>query len=98
MKHRFHPEALAEFQNASRYYSSKQAGLGLRFYDSVEHSIKQIVESPLRWPMLEEDIRRCLTRGFPYAVLYSVEAEFVLIIAVMHLHREPGYWHGRIAA
>jgi len=27
----FHPEALAEFQDAARRYSLSQAGLGLRF-------------------------------------------------------------------
>jgi hypothetical protein len=30
------------------------------------------------------------------AVLYSIEPDFVLIIAVMHCHREPGYWQHRL--
>jgi toxin ParE1/3/4 len=32
-----------------------------------------------------------------YAVLYSVETDYVLIISLMHSHREPGYWRKRIA-
>ncbi len=59
--------------------------------------IQQIIEAPGRWPVLEEDIHRCLTHVFPYAVLYSVEIDYVLILAVMHSHREPGYWRKRIA-
>lgn len=98
MRFEFHPEALAEFQDAARRYSLSQAGLGLRFVASVEDAIGRIVEAPLRWRILEDDIRRCLTRVFPYAVLYTVEPEFVLIIAVMHCHREPGYWRERISA
>ena len=55
------------------------------------------LESPTRWRILDEDVRRCLTPVFPYGVLYTIEPDFVLIVAVMHCSREPGYWKGRIA-
>ncbi|MEW5965689.1 MAG: type II toxin-antitoxin system RelE/ParE family toxin [Pseudomonadota bacterium] len=95
MRFEFHPEALAEYEDAARYYAGCQKGLELRFIAAVEHVIQQIIESSERWPVLEEDIRRCLTRVFPYAVLYSVD--YILIISLMHSHREPGYWRKRIA-
>lgn len=63
---------------------------------AVEHAIQQIVETPERWPVLDDEIRRCLTRVFPYAVLYSIEPDYVLIVALMHNHREPGYWRNRL--
>jgi toxin ParE1/3/4 len=97
MKFDFHPEALAEFQDAARRYRLNQEGTGLRFVASVEDAIDRILEAPLRWRILEDDVRRCLTRVFPYVVLYTVEPDFVLIIAVMHCHRKPGYWRERIA-
>lgn len=96
MRFEFHPDALVEYEDAARFYAGCQIGLELRFISSVEHVIHLIVEKPERWPELDEDIRRCLTRVFPYAVLYSIESDFVLIIAVMHSHREPGYWRKRI--
>jgi plasmid stabilization system protein ParE len=70
--------------------------LELRFIARVEAAIRQIAEAPDRWVVLEQDVRRCLTKVFPYAVLYTIEQDFVLIIAVMHCHREPGYWRRRI--
>jgi len=82
---------------AARYYANCQPGLELRFMSAVEHVIQQIVEAPERWQIIEDDIRRCLTRVFPYAVLYSIEKDYVLILAVMHCHREPGYWRNRSA-
>jgi len=97
MRFEFHPEALAEYEDAAHYYAECQKGLELRFISAVEHVIQQITEAPDRWPVLEEDIRRCLTRVFPYTVLYSVETDYVLIISLMHSHREPGYWRKRIA-
>ena len=60
------------------------------------HTVRQICEAPERWRFLEEDVRRCRTRVFPYAVLYTIERDYVLIIAVMHGHRKPGYWRERL--
>ena len=68
MKFDFHPEAFAEFQDAARGYRLSQEGVGLRFVASVEDAIARILEAPLRWRILEDDVRRCLTRLFPYAV------------------------------
>jgi plasmid stabilization system protein ParE len=96
MRFEFHPEALAEYEDAARYYAGCQDGLELRFIAAVEHAVQGIIETPERWLVLEDDIHRCLTRVFPYAVLYSIEPDYVLIIAVMHSHREPGYWRKRI--
>lgn len=96
MKYEFHPEALTEYEEAAHYYADCQRGLELRFISAIEHSIQQILAAPVRWRILEEDVRWCLTRVFPYAVLYTVETDYILIIAVIHCHREPGYWRHRI--
>lgn len=98
MKYEFHPEALSEFQAAAIYYETQQTGLGARFIAAVQVAIDHIVVSPQSWRMLEADVHRYLTRVFPYAVLYTVENDFVLIVAVMHCHREPGYWQHRVVA
>jgi plasmid stabilization system protein ParE len=95
MRFEFHPLALAEYQDAAYYYAGCQPGLDARYMAAVERVIELIVEAPQRWPIFEEDVRRCLTRVFPYALLYSVEADYILILAVMHSHREPGYWRDR---
>ncbi|MBI3773003.1 MAG: type II toxin-antitoxin system RelE/ParE family toxin [Gammaproteobacteria bacterium] len=96
MKFEFHPQALAEFEEAAHYYERCQHGLGLRFYSNVEATLQNIIENPGRWPVLHQDVRRCLTRVFPYAVLYTVEPEYVLVVAVMHCHQKPGYWSARV--
>lgn len=92
----FHPEALSEYEEAARYYAGCQTGLELRFIASVETAVRQIAIAPERWRIVEQDIRRCLTKVFPYAILYTIERDWVLIVAVMHCHREPGYWRQRV--
>jgi plasmid stabilization system protein ParE len=96
MRCQFHPEALSEYEEAARYYASRQAGLELRFMASVETAVRQIADAPKRWRIMEQDVRRCLTKVFPYAILYTIETDSVLILAVMHCHREPGYWRRRV--
>lgn len=41
MRYEFHPEALAEYGHAARYYADCQEGLELRFMAAVEHAIHQ---------------------------------------------------------
>jgi toxin ParE1/3/4 len=94
----FHPEALAEFESAVRHYEQQQTGLGSRFAAAVEAAITSVLNSPLTWPVLEKDVRRRLTRVFPYAILYSVEVDTILVLAVMHCHQKPGYWLSRAGA
>ena len=89
----FHAEALAEYEDAVKYYESHQSKLGNRFIASAQAALQTILESPARWPVLELDVRRRLTRVFPYAILYSIEN--VLVLAVMHCHQKPGYWRLR---
>jgi plasmid stabilization system protein ParE len=91
----FHPDAEAEFREAIEYYESCKHGLGEDFSVEVGAAIRRIIDFPNAWPVLEGDVRRCRTHRFPYAVAYSVEKEEVLILAVMHLRRNPDYWKYR---
>lgn len=98
MHYRFHPEARVEYLEAVSYYEERQAGLGARFTIAIEDTIHRIVEAPDRWRLIDGDIRRCLAHTFPYGVLYSVESDYVLVLAVMHHSRKPGYWRKRKAS
>ena len=97
MRYEFHPEALEEYRQAALWYGEREPEVGLKFAASVEDAIARIVEAPTRWRLIDEDVRRCLTRIFPFGILYTIEDDFVLIVAVMHFSREPEYWKSRIA-
>ena len=93
----FHPEARAEYVGAVAYYEERRAGLGTLFANEVEAALRRIQESPATWRIIEADVRRCLTRKFPFGVLYTIESDYVSVLAVMHCSREPGYWRSRQA-
>ena len=94
--HTFHPEADAEYAEAAEYYTGDGLALGGRFYEEIEALIVAITSAPGRFREFDPPARRHLAKGFPFAVVYLDEPERVWIVAVMHLHRAPGYWRDRL--
>jgi toxin ParE1/3/4 len=46
-------------------------------------------------PMKRHQVRRFNLRGFPYHLIYRIE-ENIVIYAVAHHKRRPGYWSSRL--
>ena len=97
MKYFFHPEALHEYSEAAQYYFEISPSLASAFITQVENGINQILLYPQAWQPIETDVRRCLVKRFPFGIYYTVEDNnSIMIQAVMHLSRKPGYWTARI--
>lgn len=96
MSFRFHPDAEAELSEAIQYYEDVEPGLGQDFAVEVYSAVQRVIAYPRAWMVLEGEVRRALVRRFPYGVLYSEESDGILVVAVMHLHRAPGYWKERV--
>lgn len=96
MRYVFHPEAEVEFDAAIDYYEDREPGLGYDFAVEVHSTLENILSFPKAWPILEDDIRRCQTRRFPYGIIYAVNEDVIFVLAVMHLHRGPEYWKNRL--
>lgn len=91
----FHRIAERELLEAAQYYEFESPGLGDAFLNEIERSCGLIVDNPQCGPLLSGAVRRKLVRRFPYALLYSVQADSLRILAVMNLKRRPNYWVGR---
>ncbi len=92
---RFHPEAESEMNDAAQWYESQQENLGRRFLGAVQDTVNKIRVNPELYPYAEGDVRRCLTKTFPFGVLFRIKPSGIEVVAVMHLHREPRYWSQR---
>ena len=68
----------------------------MAFYSEIEAGIALVEQYPDLWIGIGGDIRRCLIRRFPYAILYSHEAGRIYIYAIMNTAREPNYWRNRL--
>jgi plasmid stabilization system protein ParE len=95
MQVKFLAPAQAEFEEAVAYYEAQKEGLGFEFADEVKRAIQRIVQYPEAWALVSRRTRRCRTNRFPYGVIYQVRADILLIVAIMHLHREPRSWRSR---
>jgi plasmid stabilization system protein ParE len=96
MNYFFHPEARQELLDAIKYYNECGSGLGYIFMEEVQAAIDRIIRFPKAWAKLSKNTRRCLTRRFPYGVIYQELNGYILIVAIMHSKRKPGYWEDRI--
>lgn len=69
----FHPEARLELKESAAYYETCVVGLGVSFVNEIEAAIGRVLQTPERWRLIEQDVRRCLARRFPYGILYTIE-------------------------
>lgn len=90
-----HPEVAPELEAAALWYEERQSGLGEAFLVEYQATLSQILREPGRWRTFRGVNRKLNFHRFPYAIVYSVQADELYIKAVMHLHRRPFYWKHR---
>jgi plasmid stabilization system protein ParE len=87
----FHPEAEAELAGATLFGSAWGA-----FETEVERTVSMIREQhPEAGSRAGLPHRRMLVRRFPYWIVYRADQDSVLVLAVAHQRRRPGYWRPR---
>lgn len=97
MKVEFLEAAQAELDETFNWYEAQQTGLGMQFLTEFDAAIRRLSGYPKSYALLTSDVRRCLIKRFPYGVLYGIDADTIVIVAVAHLHRKPNYWLERLA-
>ena len=95
-KVRFIADARREFYREITYYEKERPGLGKRFRRVAEDTFLKAGENPEHGRPGVGGTRRLLVKGFPFAIIY-LETEYeVMVYAVAHLSRSPGYWINRL--
>jgi plasmid stabilization system protein ParE len=89
------PWVQREVQEAAKWYEQRSPGLGAAFLEVVEQALQSVVENPLRFPLVERDVRRVLLKRFPYGVFFRVRPDRLKVIAILHLYRDPRIWQRR---
>ena len=92
----FHPEAQQEAVAAGEYYETQQRGLGRRFVEALAEAVQHIQATPHLYHIVSGVYRQCRVRRFPYGIIFRAGSDQIEIIAVMHLHRAPGFWRSRV--
>jgi plasmid stabilization system protein ParE len=94
----FHPAADAELRAAIRWYEEQESELGTRFEAAVYESLARIGASPRAWKPWSENpaVRIFSLWRFPFHIPYVSEGSRIIVLAVAHSKREPGYWRDRM--
>jgi toxin ParE1/3/4 len=92
----FHPAAREEFREAVRWYRARSDIASAEFRMAVTNAVREIAKKPHRWPKYLHGTRRFILGRFPLSVVYLDDSDSVIIVAIVHSKRRPGYWRTRI--
>ena len=81
-----------ELEATEEFYESRLGGLGLRFILAFESGIERIEDFPQSGSPLSEGLRKVIVPGFPFSIVYQEMQDQIMILAVAHHYRRPGYW------
>lgn len=94
--YRFLLPAEQEMTQAAIFYEEASPQLGVDFLDDVSQVIELLRVKPSMGQQLVGSFRRALLRRFPFNIIYSLETDAILVVAVAHQRRHPAYWRRRI--
>lgn len=93
-----HHDARAEYIESYAWYHERGSHIAEAFEREVEHALEALQEFPDRWPEYVGPWRRIFLRRFPFGIVYRVIEKQIVVIAIMHTKRKPGYWQKRMFA
>lgn len=97
MRIRLSDPAARELHRTADWYEENEPDLGVRFLNAVTECFHRMSADPESFPadQASRDCRRCPVSGFPYQVLFDVNDQEIVVLAVAHNHRRAGYWRRR---
>ena len=89
MRIQFLEPARQELKEAISYYDRQREYLGQEFATGVKRALEKVLQYPEAWTLLSKRTRRCRIIKFPYAVIYQIRSDTILVVAIMHMHQKP---------
>lgn len=100
---RLHPAAAQEAVEAAAWYELQRPGLGAEFASALEAALDLLEGEafplvPAPGAAAKRGAMRLILRRFPFAIVVVDQGNEILVLAVAHHSRRPGYWRDRHAA
>lgn len=94
----FLPAASKELKSAISHHEASRPGYGSVFASEFQHAVERMKADPDSFTKVEGEYRSISLRKFPYSVVFRRVSEVdVIIVAVAHAKRRPGYWRQRLS-
>ena len=95
MRTRGQPGAAADVRAIRRWLRINHPSWEAQFQAEYTAARLSLQRLPYQGQEIRDGVRRKILGHVPYAILYRIEGNRVVIIAVTNLSREPGWWDGR---
>ncbi len=83
------PEAEIDYVESVSYYLAEESPQSAeRFTNALDHAYREIQEAPFRQRIVQYGLREKRVKGFPFAVIYSIEKDEILVVAIYHDDRK----------
>jgi len=92
----FEDAAKADLRQSALHYDQERPGLGRELVAEVIATVDRIGHYPLSAPVVWKQFRRARVQRFRFDVIYYVEPERIVVVAVVHQRRHPDFWKDRV--
>ena len=89
------PQAAAELLEAQQWFDEQRTGLGQEFGLEVDLTISEVLIRPESFPRVHGEMRRAIVHRFPYGVFFRIGADAIVVLGIIHGHRDPESWRQR---
>jgi plasmid stabilization system protein ParE len=94
---RIRSHAELEYSEALAYYIDEHTPQSAeRFEREIDLALEAILQNPQLYSLIDFNVRAKSLKHFPYSILYSIEGEEIVVLAIAHQKRKPGYWRDRL--
>ena len=90
------PGARRDFDESFDWYAERSPRSAVRFADAVNAALIRIATNPTQFTSAEGLHRECPIKKFPFRIVYRLTEKEILIVAIAHAKRRPGFWRNRV--
>jgi plasmid stabilization system protein ParE len=91
----FLPGARRDFDESFDWYAERSAVAAERFSNAIDEALQRLAANPEWFAFFDARHQECSVQRFPFRIVFRDEPGRVLIVAVAHAKRRPGYWQAR---
>jgi plasmid stabilization system protein ParE len=91
----YFPGARRDFDESFDWYAARSAQTAVRFLRAVDAALAAVAANPERFASVDELHRQSPVKRFPFRIVYRIAKSHILVVAVAHAKRRPGYWKDR---
>jgi plasmid stabilization system protein ParE len=88
-KLRILPEVADDLRQARDWYEQRRPSLGGQLEEDFYSSIARVCQRPEIHLKMHGEFRRCLLRGFPYALWFRLDRDTIFVTLLFHCARNP---------